>query len=113
MIFYINKQTNEIIGICGMLDLITSPTEQSIKLGYKGYASQVAYLAIYPNKILGNGILSYAITHKFLRENYKRIRKQLAYERYPNFKQYRHSDMVIEAKKLGVDGIDVLRKQTV
>lgn len=113
MRFYINKQTNEIIGISEMLDLITSPTENSIKLGYRGYSAQTAYLAIYPNKILGNGILSFAITHKFLKENYKRIRRELAYERHHNFKQYRHSDMVIEANKLGVNGIDVLRKQTI
>jgi len=113
MKFYQNKTTGEIIGVENMRTLLLEPTKQSIELGYKGYSYKVVYDAILPNKILGNGIVSYCISHSFLTKNYKRIKKEIALEKYPNFKQYRYADMVIEAEKLGVDGLDVLRKQTI
>jgi len=113
MKFYQNKTTGEIVGIENMRELISHPTEKSIELGFKGYERSTVYDAIYPNKICGNGIVSFCIEHTFLRKNYKRIRKEIAFEKYPNFKQYRHSDMVIEAKKTKVDGLVILRKQNI
>lgn len=113
MKFYQNKVTNEIIGIFNMRELITHPTEQSISLGYDGYSYNVIYDAILPNKILGNGITSYCITHSFLTKNYKRVNKTIAYSKYPTFKQYRHSDMVIESEETGIDGLEIIKKQTI
>jgi len=113
MKFYQNKTTGEIIGVNNMRELLIEPTEQSITLGYRGYSYEVIYDAVYPNKILGHGITSYCVSHSFLKTNYKRINKEIALKKHPDFKQYRHVDMVAESKNLGIDGIDVLRKQTI
>lgn len=112
MKYYQNKTSKEIIGVENMRELITHPTEQSESLGYKGYSYKVIYDMICPNKILGNGIKTYCVTHSFLRENYKRINRKIALEKYPVFKQYRHKDLVEEGEKLGIDTLEVLHKQT-
>lgn len=111
MKFYQNKTTGEIIGIKNMREVIKHPTEQSIKAGFRGYSYEVVYDMICPNKILGAGIVSYCITWSFLNTNYKRIRREIALEKHPNFKQYRHKDMVLEAEAKGVDGLEILNKQ--
>lgn len=112
MKYYQNKTTGEIIGTSNMREVIKHPTEQSIKMGFRGYSYEVVYDMICPNNILGEGIVSYCITWSYLNTNYKRIRREIALEKYPEFKQYRHSDMVAEAEAKGVDGIEVLNKQT-
>lgn len=93
MKFYQNKITQEIIGVENMRELILHPTETSIKAGFKGYSYQVIYDMICPNKILGNGIVTFCITNSYLKENYKRIKREIAITKYPDFKQYRHSDL--------------------
>ena len=112
MKFYQNKTTGEIIGTTNMREVIKEPTEQSLALGFKGYSYEVVYDMICPNMILGEGIVSYCITWKYLNKNYKRIRREIALEKHPNFKQYRHSDMVEEVKQKGVTGLEILNKQT-
>ena len=112
MKYYQNKTTGEIIGICNMRDLISHPTEKSEKAGYNGYSYQVIYDMVCPNKLLGNGIVSYCITHSYLSENYKRINKKTALSKYPEFKQYKYSDLIDESEKTGVAKLDILQKQT-
>lgn len=112
MKFYQNKVSKEIIGVENMRQLITHPTKQSEDLGYKGYSYKVIYDMICPNYILGSGITTYCITHSYLRENYKRIRREIALEKYPEFKQYRHKDLVEEGRKLNIDTLEILHKQT-
>ena len=113
MKFYQNRTTNEIIGIEEMMDLLSHPTEQSIRLGFKGYKRSTIYKAIFPNKLLANGIVSFAIEHTFLTKNYKRINKNLVFEKYPIFKQYDYTDLTKEAENRGIEKIDVLREQTI
>lgn len=112
MKYYQNKTTGEIVGVENMRELIKHPTELSQSLGYKGYSYEVIYDMICPNKILGHGIVSYCVTYHYLKDNYKRINRNLALKKYPQFKQYRHSDMVIKAKERGIEGIEVLHEQT-
>lgn len=112
MKYYQNKITGEIIGIENMREVISHPTEQSIKCGRTTYSYEVVYDMICPNKILGNGIVSHCITWSYLNTNYKRIRREIALEKHLNFKQYRHSDMVKEAKEKGTTGLEVLQQQT-
>ncbi|MFW6219981.1 MAG: hypothetical protein ACOC33_04000 [bacterium] len=112
MKFYQNKKTGEIIGIENMRQLITHPTMMSEKLGYDGYSYNVVYDMICPNKILGRGIISYCISHTFLIKNYKRIRKEIAIEKYPEFKQYSYSDLLNESKQTGKDTLDIIKSQT-
>jgi hypothetical protein len=112
MKYYQNKITKEIIGTTNMRTVIKEPTEQSIKMGITGYSYEVVYDMITPNKILGNGIVSYCITWKYLNKNYKRIKREIALEKHPDFRQYRHADMVIEAEVNGVEGLEILTKQT-
>ena len=112
MKYYQNKTTGEIIGTTNMREVISHPTEQSIKSGRTYYSYEVVYDMICPNMILGEGIVSYCITWSYLNTNYKRIRREIALEKHPNFKQYRHSDMVEEAKQKGVTGLEILHAQT-
>lgn len=112
MKYYQNKITGEIIGIENMREVIKHPTEKSIALGFKDYSYEVVYDMICPNNILGEGIVSYCITWSYLNTNYKRIRREIALEKHPNFKQYRHKDMVKEAKERGITGLEVLQQQT-
>lgn len=112
MKFYQNKTTGEIIGLENMRHLITHSTEQSESLGYENHSYNVIYDMIHPNKLLGNGIKSFSITHGYLRENYKRIKKQIAYDKYPNFRQYNYNDLIQESEKLGITRLEVLQKQT-
>lgn len=93
MKFYQNKSSGEIIGVENMRELITHPTPQSTALGYKGYSYKVIYDMICPNKILGNGIVTFCITNSYLKENYKRIKREIALEKYPDFKQFRHANL--------------------
>jgi len=113
MKFYQNRTSGEIIGIKEMLEIITHPTPTSKLLGYNGYSRETAFNAIYPNKILGNGIETFVITNSFLRANYKRINKKIALTKHSIFEQYRHKHMMSEVNELGVKGIDILRKQTI
>jgi hypothetical protein len=112
MKYYQNRNTEEIIGVENTRELITHSTEQSLSLGFKGYSCEVVYDMICPNKLLGNGIKTYCITHSFLKENYKRIKIEIALNKYPRFKQYRHKDLLEEGKKLNIDTLNVLKKQT-
>ena len=93
MNFYQNKKTGEIIGIENMREVIDHPTETSLSLGYKGYSYTVVYDMICPNNLLGNGITSYCITRSFLLSNYKRIKREIALAKYPEFKQYRYENL--------------------
>ena len=65
----------------------------TIKLGRFDHSYTVVYDMICPNKILGNGIVSYCITHSYLQHNYKRIKKEIALTKYPQFEQYRHKHL--------------------
>lgn len=112
MKYYQNLKTGEIMGIENMRQLITHPTPQSESLGYKGYSYKVIYDMICPNNILGHGIVSYCITHSYLRDNFKRINKKIALEKYPEFKQYRHSQLKDDAEKKGITTLEVINKQT-
>jgi hypothetical protein len=112
MKYYKNKTTGEIIGIENIRDVISHPTEQSMKAGFKDHSYEVVYDMICPNNILGCGIVSYCITWSYLNTNYKRIRREIALEKHPNFKQYRHSDMIKEAKEKGITELEVLQQQT-
>jgi len=93
MKYYQNKTTGEIIGVENMRELITHPTPNSIRLGFKGYSYNVIYDMICPNRLLGNGIVTFCITHSYLKENYKRIKFEIALAKYPEFRQYRHADL--------------------
>jgi hypothetical protein len=112
MKYYQNKTTGEIIGITNMREVISHPTEQSIKSGRTTFSYEVVYDMICPNMILVEGIVSYCVTWDYLRKNYKRIKREIALRKHPNFKQYRHSDMVKEAKERGITGLEVLQQQT-
>ena len=112
MKFYKNKKTGEIIGISNMRELITHPTEDSMNLGFHDYSYDVIYDMICPNKILGSGIVSYCISHTFLIKNYKRIRKDVALKKYPNFKQYGYKDLMEESKETKKPTIKIIRSQT-
>jgi hypothetical protein len=111
MKFYKNIRNGEIIGVMNMRELISSPNENSIALGFKGYSRMTIYDVIHPNKMLGNGIVSFCITNSFLRENYIRVSKEIALSKYPIFKQYRHSDLVNESKERGIDSLNILMEQ--
>lgn len=99
MKYYQNKTTGEIIGIENMREVIDHPTEQDIKLGYENHSYTVVYDMICPNHILGNGIDTFCVTHSYLTTNYRRIKKEIALTKYPNFKQYRYKDLQIEKEK--------------
>lgn len=109
MKYYQNKTTGEIIGVENMREVITHPTPQSIALGYKGYSYEVVYDMICPNKILGNGIVTYCITYSYLKENYKRIKREIALAKYPDFKQFRHADLPNGTSE---ERLEVIRNQT-
>jgi hypothetical protein len=111
MKFYINKQTNNIIGITNMREVITHPTEKSLELGFKGYSYEVVYDMICPNVLLGNGIVSFCITHTYLTKNYKRIKREIALSKYPIFKQYSHCDLIEEGKERNIDTLKILNEQ--
>ncbi|MFK5981500.1 MAG: hypothetical protein QM499_01200 [Flavobacteriaceae bacterium] len=112
MKYYINKTSKEIIGIENMRELITHPTENSERLGFKGYSYKVIYDMICPNRLLGNGITTFSITHSFLTANYKRTNKKVALTTYPEFKQYRHANLMEESKVLKIDSLKILQAQT-
>jgi len=109
MKYYQNIHTKEIIGVGNMRDVISHPTEQSIKCGRKDYSYEVVYDMICPNKILGNGIDSYCITCSYLRKNYKRIKREIALNKYPEFKQYRYEDIPNETTE---KRLEILSSQT-
>ena len=113
MKFYQNKNSGEIIATTMMVELLSPPTESSIKLGFEGYSRQTAYKAIMPNFMLGNGIGSFVITYSLLHSDYKRINKKIALEKYPNFKQYTFEDLINEHKKTGLSRIEILHKQKI
>jgi len=112
MKFYQNINTNEIIGVDNMRQVISHPTEQSMRAGFVNYSYEVVYDMICPNKILGEGITSFCITNSFLTKNYKRIKREIALNRYPNFNQYRHKQLCDEASISGIEKLDIIRKQT-
>ena len=66
MKYYQNKTTGEIIGVENLRELIDFPTEMSINLGFKGYSRNSIVDVIMPNKILGNGIVSFTMSCSFL-----------------------------------------------
>lgn len=111
MKYYINKTTGNIIGVTNMRQLITHPTEQSTNLGYIGYSYQVVYDMVCPNVLLGNGITSFCISHTYLTKNYKRIKREIALEKYPEFNQYQHKDLVKEGKERNIDTLEILHEQ--
>jgi hypothetical protein len=111
MKFYQNKTNGEIIGVTNMRHLIKHPTTQSEKLGYNGYSYSVIYDMIHPNCLLPNGLTSFSIEHTFLTKNYKRIRREIAFAKYPKFRQYTYQDLIAEAKLKKVDKLEVLENQ--
>jgi len=86
--YYQNKTTGEIIGVENMRVLITHPKNTT-----ESYTHQTIYDMICPNKILGNGFQTYCIEYSFLHQNYIAIKRTVALEKYPKFKQYRHNDI--------------------
>ena len=111
MKYYINKTTGNIIGVTNMRQLITHPTEQATNLGYIGYSYKIVYDMVCPNVLLGNGITSFSISHTYLTKNYKRIKREIALEKYPEFNQYRHNDLVKEGEERNIDTIEILHEQ--
>lgn len=109
--YYINKTTGNIIGITNMRQLITHPTENSIILGYVGYSYQIIYDMICPNVLLGNGIKSFTISNIYLTKNYKRIKREIALTKHPEFKQYVYSDLVKESEDRNIDKLEILHEQ--
>jgi hypothetical protein len=112
MKYYQNINTNEIIGIHNMREVIMEPNNNSIKSGYKDYSYSVVYDMVCPNRLIPNGIDSFCIEHVFLIKNYKRIKRELALEKYPLFKQYDYNDLKNEAEILNVSKLDIIKKQT-
>jgi len=111
MKYYINKTSGNIIGISNMREVIKHPTEKSLALGFKNYSYEVVYDMICPNYILGEGIKSFCITYRYLKDNYKRIKREIALEKYPEFNQYRHHNLIEEGKKRGIDTLKILQEQ--
>lgn len=111
MKYYQNKTTSEIVGIENMREVISFPTEQGREMGYRNYSYSVVYDMVCPNKILGNGITSFCITHGYLTANYKRISKKIALLKYPSFRQYRYEHLKEDAKKQGCATLEVIQKQ--
>lgn len=111
MKYYQNKTTSEIVGIENMREVISFPTPQGVKMGYKDHSYSVVYDMVCPNKILGNGITSFCIAHGYLTANYKRISKKVALLKYPDFEQYRHKHLKGDAEKQGCTTLEVIQKQ--
>lgn len=111
MKYYQHKETGEIIGVQNMRHLITHPTTKSESLGYKGYSYAVVYDMICPNSLLPNGLTSFSIQHTFLTKNYKRIRKEIALAKYPDFRQYVYSDLERESQEKNIPKLDILKAQ--
>lgn len=112
MKYYQNKTTGEIIGVENMREVIKSPTKQGDKLGYKGYSYAIVYDMICPNRLIGNGITSFCISHLHLIGNYKRINKNIALSKYPDFKQYGYEDLKKEAERLKCSTLEIIQSQT-
>lgn len=93
MKYYQNRTTGEIIGAKNMREVIIEPTEESAKLGWVDYHFMVVADVIHPNKLLGNGIISYCMPVYLIKKWYKRIDKYKALRRYPIFQQYRFDDL--------------------
>lgn len=82
MIYYQHKKTGQIIGsLNNFRDLINAD----------GSISSITDVII-PDKWIGNGIICHCMTYSYIRDNYKRISKKLAYELFPDFGQWRHID---------------------
>jgi hypothetical protein len=56
-------------------------------------------------------LTSFSIEHTFLTKNYKRIRREIAFAKYPKFRQYTYQDLIDEAKLKKVDKLEVLENQ--
>ena len=83
MKYYIHKETKEPMGVVNnsMCELVTGNSN----------SYQVIYLAIFPNRKIGNGIKFQCITNKTLGE-FKRINKKDFNTICPDFGQYRHKN---------------------
>jgi hypothetical protein len=81
MNYYKHKTTGDIIGITGSWrDLVDA----------NGTILFVITEAIFPNVMVGNGIICHMISFADLGKNYKRTSRKEALEKYPDFGQYRH-----------------------
>lgn len=82
MIYYKHNQTGDVIGSLNNLrDLVT------------GNSTFVTITdVIFPNSVLGSGIICHCMTHTYIRDNYKRISRKMALELCPDFGQWRHVD---------------------
>lgn len=110
MRYYENKKTGEIMASYHNLRDVILPTDNNhIKLGWVDYKIMVVTDVILPNKILGNGIITYCMPYTFIRDNYKRIKKAKAFERYPNLHQYTYQDL---PKTTHDERLEILKKQT-
>lgn len=112
MKYYQNKKTGEIIGVENMRDVIDKPTEAQTKIGYIGYSYSVVYDMICPNKLLANGLKSFCISYRQLVFNYKRIKKEIALSKYPDFHQYNYDDLQKEAITKNCTTLEIIQKQT-
>lgn len=112
MKFYQNKNSGEIIGIENMREVIDIPTKQSVNCGYRDYSYHIVYDMICPNRLIPNGINSFCISHSFLTLNYKRINKNIAFSKYPIFKQYDYEDLEKEAIEKNKTTLEIIKQQT-
>ena len=109
--FYQNKKTGEFMVTVphSMREVLREPTPESISLGFKGYSTIMICDVILPNKCLGNGIVSYSMSYSFIKNNYKRVKKSIVLEKYPDLHQYRFEDI---PKFTQEERLEILKKQT-
>ena len=116
--YYQNKKTGEFMVSLPhtMRELIDEPTSQSISLGFvvplnnKGFSTKMICDVILPNYCLGNGIVSFSMSYRFIKDNYKRVKKSIVLEKYPDLHQYRFDDI---PKVSQPERLEVLTKQTI
>lgn len=82
MKYYINKTTGEPLAVIDDLIELTFANSHNF---------EVIYLSIFPERWLGNGIITHAISHSELK-NFKIISKDLFFEKCPDFGQFRHKN---------------------
>jgi hypothetical protein len=111
-IYYQNRKTGEFMVTVpySTRDLISEPTPESIALGFKGYKTSMVCDVILPNKCLGNGIISFTMSYVFIKNNYKRVKKSIVLEKYPDLHQYRFEDI---PKFTQEERLEILKKQTI
>jgi hypothetical protein len=75
MKYYQNKVSGEIIGVFNKREVISHPTEKSIKKGFKNFSTETVYDINFFNVMLGDGTDLYCITHSYLIRKYEELSK--------------------------------------